>query len=277
MQKTFFWTALIAMIVIAAYLDARGISALVRDALAPDAPMLAHAVQVVEVVRVVEKPVMMHDAAIPAPEPPPAPADCDGLAVRAIAFADDPEVSLASIWDTRASQFAIRHRGDDVRGQSVAFIGRDRVYLARGDAFCQVSMYGPPQAAAIVKTPAKPVVSADPALAGVHRQSERDYVVDRALVERVLSDPSQVARLAQTIPEMVDGKMVGVRLKGVRADSLLGALGIVDGDRLEKVNGYDLTSTEKIFEAYAHLREADRITMQVLRGSSTLHFDYAIR
>src|SRR5258706_10777803 len=140
MQKGVFWGGLVSLIVLAAYLDARGVTALIGATLAVDAPSLARGPQVIEVPRAPEHatcsdPILARNPfdSSAKSQPPPEPASpkdprdaapCEGLAVRVIAFADDPEVSLASLWDTRAARSIVSRRGDDVRGQSVAFIGR---------------------------------------------------------------------------------------------------------------------------------------------------------
>ena len=68
-------------------------------------------------------------------------------------------------------------------------------------------------------------------------------------------------RQARIVPEQENGKVVGIRLFGVRPDTLLGMLGMENGDRLQNINGFDMTSPEKALEAYARLRTADHLTV----------------
>ena len=72
-------------------------------------------------------------------------------------------------------------------------------------------------------------------------------------------------RQARIVPEKENGKVVGIRLFGVKPDTLLGTLGMENGDRLEKINGFDMASPEKALEAYARLRTADHLTVSVNR------------
>ena len=51
----------------------------------------------------------------------------------------------------------------------------------------------------------------------------------------------------------------------MRPDTLLGMLGMENGDRLQTINGFDMTSPEKALEAYARLRTADHLTVPVNR------------
>jgi general secretion pathway protein C len=292
MQKSLFWGALVGLLGTTAYLDARGITALIGATMAVDAHALAQSPQVIVITRGEDRPtaapILAHNPFEPnaplvppvTPEPSRDPRDaapCEGLAVRVIAFADDPEWSLASLWDTRGARSIVSRRGDAVDGQSVAFIGRDRVWLSRGGTLCQIEMYAPHDAARVSAKPSVATPTEPPKTAGIKREGENEYAVDRSLLDRMLDDPAELMKLAQTIPEKVDGRIVGFRLRNVRPGSLLGAIGLMEGDRLEKVNGYELTGPEKILEAYAHLREVPRLTVQISRAGKTMNFDYAIR
>ena len=72
-------------------------------------------------------------------------------------------------------------------------------------------------------------------------------------------------------------KVVGIRLFGVRPDTLLGTLGMENGDRLEKINGFDMTSPESALEAYARLRTADKLTVSLNRRGQETNVDYNIK
>ena len=74
-----------------------------------------------------------------------------------------------------------------------------------------------------------------------------------------------------------DGKVVGVRMFGIRPDTLLGTLGLQNGDRLESINGFNMASPEKALEAYARLRTADHLTVQVNRRGANQNLDYNIK
>ena len=50
-----------------------------------------------------------------------------------------------------------------------------------------------------------------------------------------------------------------------------------NGDRLEKINGFDMTSPEKALEAYARLRTADHLTISVNRKGQEQNIDYNIK
>jgi general secretion pathway protein C len=63
----------------------------------------------------------------------------------------------------------------------------------------------------------------------------------------------------------------------VKEGSLLGLLGLENGDRLQQINGFDMSSPEKMLEAYARLRNADHLTLQVSRRGANQNLDYTIK
>lgn len=69
----------------------------------------------------------------------------------------------------------------------------------------------------------------------------------------------------------------GIHVSGIRAGSLLAALGIQNGDRLESINGFDLTNVEKALEAYARLPTANHLTVSLTRNGRETNLDYDIK
>jgi general secretion pathway protein C len=83
-------------------------------------------------------------------------------------------------------------------------------------------------------------------------------------------------KAARVIPHEEDGRVVGVRLYGVRRTSLLGRLGIRNGDMLRTINGFDMTSPDTALEAYTRLRTADKLTLAVKRQNKDMTIEYGI-
>jgi general secretion pathway protein C len=109
------------------------------------------------------------------------------------------------------------------------------------------------------------------------RLSATEFNVDRGIVDKILENQAELMKQARIVPEQENGKVVGIRLFGVRNDTLLGALGMENGDRLQSINGFDMTSPEKALEAYARLRTADHMTVQINRKGSNMNLDYNIK
>jgi len=230
------------------------------------------------------------DASLPPPpdvsDPFGAP-DCEGVKVLIIAASADPDWSFAALETPQEKgKTFLRRRGGELGGKTVAYIGWDRVWMTSGSQLCQTQMFKPP-------APPAPVASAAPAAApapaggasavsddikkGVQRISPNEFKVDRAVVDKILENQADLMRQARIVPEQENGKVVGIRLFGVRPDTLLGTLGMENGDRLEKINGFDMASPEKALEAYARLRTSDHLTVSVNRRGQEMNIDFNIQ
>jgi general secretion pathway protein C len=235
------------------------------------------------------KPIVPDEVAAVAPDmsdPFHAP-PCEGLKVLVIAASTDPEWSFAALVTGSGAEAksVLRRRGGDVGGKTVEFISWDRVWLASGSSLCQLEMFKPPEpkgAAAPAAPPPPPPKEGPGAIdpdiqKGVRRISATEFDVDRGVVDKILENQAELMRQARIVPEQENGKMVGIRLFGVRPDTLLGVLGMENGDRLQTINGFDMTSPEKALEAYARLRTADQLVVQVNRRGSNMNLDYNIK
>jgi general secretion pathway protein C len=118
----------------------------------------------------------------------------------------------------------------------------------------------------------------DPALAkGIVKKSATEFDIDRGVVDKILENQADLMRQARIVPEQENGKVVGIRMFGVRPDTLLGHLGMENGDRLQTINGFDMASPEKALEAYARLRTADKLTVSLNRRGQNMNLDYNIK
>jgi general secretion pathway protein C len=107
------------------------------------------------------------------------------------------------------------------------------------------------------------------------RENETTFLIDHRLVEAVLEDQASLMRSARMVPAFVDGRSY-VRLFGVSPFSLLGMLGFQNGDCLESINGFDLSTPELALEAYARLRTADVLEARVRRGRKDVTLVYEL-
>lgn len=94
--------------------------------------------------------------------------------------------------------------------------------------------------------------------------------------QTTLAPPLALLQSVRVVPEQMNGKVVGLRLFGIRPASLLGTLGLKNGDRLESINGFDVTNPEKALEAYARLRTAPHLQLRLQRSGRPLEVDLNI-
>ena len=111
----------------------------------------------------------------------------------------------------------------------------------------------------------------------IQKVSETEFQVDRSVVDKILENQAELMRSARIVPEQQAGKVVGIRLFGIRPDTLLGTLGFQNGDRLESINGFNMASPEKALEAYARLRTASNLNVKVNRRGNPMSIDFRIK
>jgi general secretion pathway protein C len=302
------WTAVPVLLALAAALDAHAITTLVGAGLAPDARALAaahggtgagpansarpprsadailarnpfdHATSLAAAAAATDSFVE-----VGSPNPDDAP-PCDGVRVAAIAASSDPEWSFAALSTTSDPKASLRRRGDAFGDRSVAFVGWDRVWLAHGVSLCQTSLFTPAakDGGTPGKTPAVPTVSVassvPPAIArGIRKNGPNDYDIDRATFDKILESQHELMAQTRIAPETIDGRVAGLRLLGIKPDSLLAMMGLSNNDRLEAINGLDISSPEHALEAYARIRNGDTFNVRVTRDKKPMTLDFHIK
>lgn len=223
------------------------------------------------------------------PNAPPPP--CDG-AIRLVgAFYSPrrPESSFAAITNV-AGKVLLYRLGMPVDGRTVDAIGASTVYMLQGASRCSLTMFAPPGGVAPV-SPVAAVAAVEPPPAGepsggipaadldagITKVSDTEYRIQRGLVNRILENQADLMRTARVVPQEENGRVVGVKMYGIRRNSLLGRLGMQNGDVLRTINGFDMTSPDKALEAYARLRESDHLTLSVVRRGQPTNVNFNIQ
>jgi general secretion pathway protein C len=196
--------------------------------------------------------------------------------------ATDPRWSLASIQDMTSQTTATYMNGDTIQNAEIVEIERERVIInnnGRREYIDDEAGNGVP-----VATVAPPIRTSqpvrDPAHAelgqGIKALDDNNYEIPRDTVDNALSNLNSLAMQARIVPAFKDGKAEGFRLFSIRPDSLYSKIGIVNGDVLKRINGFDLNSPEKALEVYQKLKDSSRIDIEIDRNGSTVHKTYTI-
>jgi general secretion pathway protein C len=210
---------------------------------------------------------------------PPA---CEGSVrlVAAIYSTRNPEWSFASLSTGSGSPLLYR-LGNQIDGKEVESVYPEAVFLKQTNgSLCSLTMFRPPNAptpppaAKPAEAPAK--ADGDETDRGIRQQSETKYQVQRSLVDKLLSNQAELMRSARVVPHEENGRVVGVKLYGIRRSSLLGKLGIQNGDMLRTINGFDMTSPDSALEAFAKLRSANNLSVAMVRRGSAVTMEYQI-
>lgn len=223
--------------------------------------------------------------------------DCDVAKVLLIVASEDPQWSFASMAGPDGKS-QLRRQGDEINGYTVHYIGDmrteeqkksgtrdifDRVWLqSSSGSRCQLRVGGKAPVRQAAATPAptgakkKSKVPAEIA-DKIHKVSETEFNVERSVVDQILENQAELMKSARIVPEKEGDKIVGIRLFGIRPDSLLGTLGLENGDRLSSINGFEMSDPQKALEAYAKLRTADHLTVSVNRHGKPMNIDFNIK
>ncbi|MDC0746506.1 hypothetical protein [Polyangium mundeleinium] len=118
--------------------------------------------------------------------------------------------------------------------------------------------------------------SAEKFAAGVRKISETEYELTQASADLLRDDQTGLVRSARFVPAQKDGKIVGVKLFGMRPSSVLATLGLQNGDLVLDLGGYALTGPDLALEAYAKLKGAKKVEMTIERRGATQKFVYRV-
>ena len=176
------------------------------------------------------------------------------------------------------------HRiGDKVGTFTVAHIGYyesehhdvfPRVWLTNAGSRCIVGMGAPEpsQTKPSVTTP-KPTSPKNAAKEKIQNEvkskikkvGENQFEVDRSGVELIIKNYAKLAGSLRSRPTKE-----GMRVSGIKQDDILSELGMKTGDMLQSINGFDMTDPDKAVDAYAKLRKAGQLDIQLTRDGAPI-------
>ena len=169
--------------------------------------------------------------------------------------------------------------GDDLSGRTVSGITWRYMFLRGSSDECYMDMFADPNQKP--PTPKAAAANKGPSPEGdddrIRKVSDTEAVVERSLVNELLSDPTKFVRSVRVRPHREGGKVVGYKLRRFRADSPLAKLGAQKGDVIRSVNGVDLTSVDKALGAYQSMRSANDLTFSILRQGKPMDLKVSIR
>jgi general secretion pathway protein C len=218
---------------------------------------------------------------------------CEGITASITTESTDRLWSVATLQSRGEPRPRMRRVGAEIAGKRVEYIGFNplenspSVWLSDGAALCQALLFQaapPPTTLAITATPGaektltRGARSVPAEIASkIQRISDTEFHLDRAVIDDILDHQAELMQSVRIVPASPEGNVTGFRLFGIRAGTLLGTLGMRDGDRLESINGFSLASPERALEAYARLRTATSLNVQLSRQGRPLTIDYQIQ
>lgn len=218
------------------------------------------------------------------------PQACDGSTrlVASMYQQNNPEWSFASLSLGTGSPLLYRI-GGAVENRTVHMVFPEAVLLKNSNGqLCSLTMFKspnqpppkpatPPPAVAEAAAPAPAAgANTDELDRGIKQVSDTKYTVNRSLVDKLLQNQGELMRSARVVPHEENGRVVGVKLYGIRKSSLFGKLGLQNGDMLRTINGFDMGSPDSALEAYAKLRSASNLSVALVRRGNAVTMDYNI-
>jgi type II secretion system protein C len=94
---------------------------------------------------------------------------------------------------------------------------------------------------------------------------------------KLLAEPDCLVRQARIVPSIKNGKPRGFKLYAIRSESLYSRLGLKNGDLILKLNGHEMTTPDKALEAFASLKMAKTIAVELERRGKPRNHTYLIK
>jgi len=204
------------------------------------------------------------------------------LATNVAPDEDDSYATLVNTENQRQGAFSI---GDKVPGATgaITHIHYKFVDFENNGHIERVGLAGqtPPPTTPVAENPPAGDENKDEMQAaidsGVKKIDDNTYEIDRSLVDKVLANPMGVAKGARVVPSVKNGKPDGFKLYAIRPNSVYAKLGLQNGDTLQSINGFELTSADRALEVYTKLREASALQVDVTRRGKPTTLNYRIK
>ncbi len=117
----------------------------------------------------------------------------------------------------------------------------------------------------------------EPDDSNIRKTKAGEYEIPKAEIDGALSNMSKLATQARIVPSFKDGKANGFKLFSIRPNSLYQKIGIQNGDIIQKINGFEMNSPEKALEIYGKLKDAQTVTVDLVRRGKSMTLTYNIR
>jgi general secretion pathway protein C len=178
----------------------------------------------------------------------------------------DKKEAFAVIEDTTTKQQHLFRIGDTVQNATVRMILREKVVL---------NVNGKDEILKIEKNREGSKTLNSQAATLVTGRSQ-NITVKRSQMISAVQDVNNLMKQIRIRPNFRNGKPDGLRLTGIRPNSIFYNMGLKSGDILTGVNGKDIESVDDVFKLYQDLQSSSRIKLQIKRRGQLKTIDYHI-
>ena len=112
---------------------------------------------------------------------------------------------------------------------------------------------------------------------GIVKVAENQYKIPQADVDEVMANLNTVSTQARIVPSFEGGKATGFKLFSIRPNSVYNKIGLQNGDVVNRINGYEITSPDKALEVYTKLKDSKEITVDLTRRGQKVSVNYGVQ
>jgi len=98
--------------------------------------------------------------------------------------------------------------------------------------------------------------------------------VSRAAADNARANLNRLLQTARMVPQLRNGKTIGFKLVEIEKGSLLERIGLRVGDLIVEINQVKLNSPEKALQVFQQVREANDISLGLVRNGQRQTFEY---
>jgi general secretion pathway protein C len=110
---------------------------------------------------------------------------------------------------------------------------------------------------------------------GIVAVDESRWQISKAVADNARANLNSLLQSARMIPQVNNGKTVGFKLVELNKGSLLEKIGLRVGDLIVEINQVKLNSPEKALQIFQQVREANNITLGLMRNGKPETFEYS--
>ncbi|MCK4502432.1 MAG: hypothetical protein KAU22_05310 [Desulfuromonadales bacterium] len=110
---------------------------------------------------------------------------------------------------------------------------------------------------------------------GIVATDENSWQISKAVVANARANLNSLLQSARMVPQIDNGQTVGFKVVELKAGSLLQQIGLQVGDLVVRINQVELNSPEKALQVFQQVREANNLSLGLVRNGQPKTFEYS--